>query len=77
MIYLAINFNPIYWNCACLIVNSGALENEPEEMSDEDYDYSGEEYCGVSPEDVMENKPKNKKVASTDYGKIAKAIGDI
>lgn len=77
MIYLAINFNPIYWNCACLIVNSGALENEPEEMSNEDYDYSGEEYCGVFPEDVMENKPKNKKVASTDYGKIAKAIGDI
>ena len=77
MIYLAINFNPIYWNCACLIVNSGALENEPEEMSDEDYDYSGEEYCGVSPEDIVENKPKNKKVASTDYGKIAKAIGDI
>ena len=44
MIYLAINFNPIYWNCACLIVNSGALENEPEEMIDEDYDYTSEEY---------------------------------
>jgi DNA polymerase-3 subunit alpha len=43
-IYLAINFNPIYWNTACLIVNSGATD---------------EEIGG-----------------STDYGKIAKAIGD-
>ena len=38
-------FNSIYWNTACLIVNSGAVD---------------------------ENKG-----ASTDYGKIAKAIGDI
>jgi DNA polymerase-3 subunit alpha len=44
-IYLAMNFNPIYWNTACLIVNSGATDEE----------------AG----------------ASTDYGKIAKAIGDI
>lgn len=27
-IYLATYFNPIYWNTACLIVNSGSLENE-------------------------------------------------
>ncbi|MBR6515731.1 MAG: DNA polymerase III subunit alpha, partial [Bacilli bacterium] len=39
------HFNPIYWNTACLIVNSGATDEE----------------AG----------------ASTDYGKIAKAIGDI
>jgi DNA polymerase-3 subunit alpha len=44
-IYFAIHFNPIYWNTACLIVNSGATDEE-----------SG---------------------GSTDYGKIAKAIGDI
>ena len=44
-IYLAMTFNPIYWNTACLIVNSGAT----------DEDAGG----------------------STDYGKIAKAIGDI
>lgn len=44
-IYLAITFNVIYWNTACLIVNSGATDEE----------------AG----------------ASTDYGKIAKAIGDI
>ena len=44
-IYFAIHFNPIYWNTACLIVNSGATDEE----------------AG----------------GSTDYGKIAKAIGDI
>ena len=25
-LYLATNFNPIYWNTACLIVDSGSLE---------------------------------------------------
>lgn len=44
-IYFAMSFNPIYWNTACLIVNSGAT----------DEDAGG----------------------ATDYGKIAKAIGDI
>lgn len=44
-IYFVMNFNPIYWNTACLIVNSGATDEE----------------AG----------------GSTDYGKIAKAIGDI
>ena len=44
-IYFVIKFNPIYWNTACLIVNSGATDEE----------------AG----------------GSTDYGKIAKAIGDI
>ena len=44
-IFLATFQNPIYWNTACLIVNSGATDEE----------------AG----------------GSTDYGKIAKAIGDI
>ena len=45
MIYLATHFNSIYWNTACLIVNSGAVD------------------------------PENSN--STNYGKIAKAIGAI
>ena len=53
-IYLAVNWNPIYWNTACLIINSASLENEEEE--DED---------------------GNTKDKSTDYSKLAKAIGDI
>ena len=53
-IYLATHWNPIYWNTACLIVNSASLEDE------EDDDDDG-----------------NTKDKSTDYSKLAKAIGDI
>ena len=31
-LYLATHFNPIYWTTACLIVNSGSLENNAEEL---------------------------------------------
>ena len=48
-LYLATNFNPIYWNTACLIVDSGSLETDG---------------------DV-------KRAASTDYTKVAKAIGKM
>lgn len=27
-IYIATNWNPIYWNTACLIVNSGSLDED-------------------------------------------------
>ena len=47
-LYLATNFNPIFWNTACLLVNSGSIETEEDE---------GDE--------------------TTNYGKIAKAIGEI
>ena len=53
-IYIATHWNPIYWNTACLIVNSASLEDE------EDDDEDG-----------------NTKDKSTDYSKLAKAIGDI
>ena len=53
-IYIATHWNPIYWNTACLIVNSASLEDE------EDGDDDG-----------------NTKDKSTDYSKLAKAIGDI
>lgn len=43
-LFLATHFNPIYWDTACLIVNSGALENAED---------------------------------SSDYAKIAKALGEI
>lgn len=54
--FIATNWNPIYWNTACLLVNSGALVEEREDIESE------------------EDKTKEK---TTDYGKIAKAIGDI
>ena len=49
-LYLATNFNPIYWNTAYLIVNSGSLEDDE---NDDD------------------------KQESTNYEKLAKAIGQI
>ena len=57
--YIASKWNPIYWNTACLIVNSGSLEEESDFEEDDD---------GT----VVQKKEK-----TTDYGKIAKAIGDI
>ena len=57
--FIATNWDPIYWNTACLIVNSGSLEEE--EAFDED----------------EEGNVVEKKERTTDYGKIAKAIGDI
>ena len=57
--FIATKWNPIYWNTACLIVNSGGLEEESDFEEDED---------GY----IVEKKEK-----ATDYGKIAKAIGDI
>ena len=58
--YIATRWNPIYWNTACLIVNSGSLEDEDIYEEDED---------GFIISD--------KKEKATDYGKVAKAIGDI
>ena len=49
--YIATNWNPIYWDAACLVINSGSLE---EEETDEEGKENG-----------------------TDYGKVAKALGDI
>ena len=56
--YIATHWNSLYWNTACLIVNSGALDNDDEEEDDED--------------ENLEVKEKDK---STNYGKVASAIG--
>lgn len=50
--YIATNWNPIYWDTACLVVNSGSLEED----------------------DIDE---ETRKEVGTDYGKIAKALGEI
>lgn len=68
---LAYKYPIIFWNCANLIVDSGAAdeinddnEDEPEETDEED-------------EDVEEEESKKKSNKSTDYGKISKAIGKM
>lgn len=60
--FVATRWNPIYWNTACLIVNSGSLEEEEDEYKIEE-DENGEKLV--------------KKEKSTDYAKVAKALGDI
>ena len=77
-IYLATMFNPIYWNTACLIVNSGALEDNSEEEIVDIYAPEGDDLAnGVTFEDLPDRSGKIRKTTSTNYGKIAKAIGDI
>ena len=61
--YIATRWNPIYWDTACLVVNSGSLEEDDNEY-DEDED------------GTIISAPK-KKESSTDYAKLAKALGEI
>ena len=77
-IYLAYNFNPIYWNTACLIVNSGSLEDNSEEEVVDIYAPEAQDLSeGVTFQDLPDRSAKIRRTAATDYGKVAKAIGDI
>ena len=77
-IYFVMNFNPIYWNTACLIVNSGSLEDNSEEEIVDIYAPEAQDLAdGVVFIDLPDKSAKVRKTASTDYGKVAKAIGDI
>ena len=77
-IFLAYNFNPIYWNTACLIVNSGSLEDNSEEEVVDIYTPEAQDLSeGVTFQDLPDRSGKIRRTAATDYGKIAKAIGDI
>ena len=69
--YLATKWDSIYWDTACLVVNSGSLEEESDivsiyEKEDEDYSYED-----------LPNREGKKKTKTADYAKVAKAIGDI
>ena len=77
-IYFVMNFNPIYWNTACLIVNSGSLEDNSEEEVVDIFAPEAQDLAdGVKFIDLPDKSAKVRKTASTDYGKVAKAIGDI
>ena len=75
-VYLATYFDPIYWNTACLVVNSGSLEEE--EIEEEIIDiYEPEDYENYTYEDFPDRSGKIRRSVNTDYGKIAKALGEI
>ena len=64
-LYLGTHWNPIYWDTACLVVNSGSLENKANEEIE------------LVEENENEEDNKKKKATNTDYGKIAKALNEI
>lgn len=76
--YIATQWNPIYWDTACLVVNSGSLEdNSKEELVDIYYPEAQELQEGTTFQDLPDRSGKIKKTASTDYTKVAKALGEI
>ena len=71
---LAYKYPIIFWNCACLINDSGG--NDEEEELEEDLD-SNEEDSEEDLEEEEESSEKKKKTKTTNYGKIATAIGSM
>lgn len=78
---IATLFPIIYWNCACLIVNSQSIE---EDLLDEeetpiipDSDETDNAEDDEETADEETENPKKKKVKNTDYGRVATAIGKM
>ena len=90
---LAFRFPIMFWNCACLISDSGGTESEENEngLEQEEYyeeiEYSPMEDFGAEDEDDDDEEDdedeeevkatKKKKAKTNNYGKIASAIGKI
>ena len=93
---LAFKYPIIFWNCACLISDSGGAQTEENDDEEEniqennEYEYSNvtmEDFGAVYVEDdeededdeeeVVEVKKKKKKTKTTNYGRIATAIGKM
>lgn len=97
---LAYKYPILFWNCACLITDSGGAELIEESENEDDELYRGrleyyyeemeefgeddneDDIVSSYPEDnneilVMKSGRKKKKVKTTNYGKIASAIGKM
>ena len=85
---LAFHYPIVFWNCACLISDAGGDEKEEEEdeaaaVVEETYSCDVEEFGAEEEEDEEEDEEeekevkKKKKTATTNYGKIATAIGKM
>ena len=72
---LAFRYPTIFWNCACLITDSGGAEEEEEpEVVDI---YEPEDFTEFEYEDAEDRKTKKKKRRGNNYDKIATAIGKM
>ena len=82
---LAYLYPVLFWNCACLIVDSGSAgvgedEEEEYEYEEEEYDDDDIFYEEVEEQDEVEEVAKKtikKKAIKHDYGRIATAIGKM
>ena len=86
---LAFRYPTILWDCACLISDSGGAENKEEEEEKEEKiieevfyndmeDFTTEEDNEEEEEVIITKEEKKKKKAkTTNYGKIATAIGKM
>lgn len=73
ILYLAVNYPIIYWNCACLIVNSGSIDyDEDEDWDNENDDIESDDSTEAESDYDSTKKETKRKI---DYGKIASAIG--
>ena len=83
---LAYNFPIIFWNCACLITDSGGAQEIDEDGGIYFDEVETEEIVGIYEEenfeeyeyeDAPDRKSKKKKARSTNYDKIAIALGKM
>ena len=72
---LAYRWPTIFWNCACLITDSGGSEDEDEEEIVDIYE--PEDFSEFEYEDAEDRKTKKKKRRGNNYDKIATAIGKM
>jgi DNA polymerase-3 subunit alpha len=83
---LAFHYPIVFWNCACLINDAGGDEREEIEEEEimpneqnfeeiEDFSANDEEIDEDEDEDEDKETKKKKRTVSTNYGKIATAIG--
>jgi DNA polymerase-3 subunit alpha len=75
---LAFRWPTIFWNCACLITDSGGAEKEEEEAEIVDI-YEPEDFDEYEYVDAPDRKTKEKKkrAKTNNYDKIASAIGKM
>lgn len=73
-LYIATNWNPVFWNTACLIVDSGSLEEDEVEIVDI---YEEEDQDEYDYEDLPDRSGKKKIKKAVAYDKIATAIGKM